>query len=226
MGWKPRLIPGGRTEEPRRAPSDEGESSDADLVQRVLQGLPAQGPSRLPGHDAFAALVERHELQVLRLARHLLRDPDGARDVAQDAFLRAFRSLSSYRPELSFRSWILKITVNAARDHQARKASWRLRPLADGADIAASGSGAAEVEGALLLEHVRRLAAELSPREREVFVLRDLEGMETEDIAEVLGLEAPTVRRHLARARLRLRELLSVADETPEGGDAPPEADD
>lgn len=214
MAWKPRLIPGGRAEEaPHGTTSDE--PSDADLVERVLQGLPAHGPSRLPGHDAFAALVERHQEQVLRLARHLLHGSDEARDVAQDAFLRAFRSLASYRPELSFRSWLLKITVNAARDHQARRAGWRLRPLSDVAEVQAPGNAAADVEDALVLEHVRRLAAELSPREREVFVLRDLEGLETEDVAAVLGLETPTVRRHLARARLRLRELLEGRSEPP-----------
>lgn len=216
MGWKPRVIPGGRDDENghRDGGREDGGPSDPELVHRVLQGLPAEGPSRLPGHDAFAALVERHQEQVLRLARHLLRDSDAARDVAQDAFLRAFRSLASYKPELSFRSWLMKITVNAARDHQARRASWRLRPIEDASRIAAAGDTAAEVESAVLLDQVRGLVAELSPREREVFVLRDLEGLEVEEIADVLGLEPPTVRRHLARARLRLRELLGGTEDS------------
>ena len=209
MGWKPRLIPGGRDAEKAPGPLPlDADASDADLVQAVLQGMPAMGPSRLPGHDAFAALVERHQSHVLRLARHLAPGPDEAKDVAQDAFLRAFRSLSTYRPELSFRNWILKITANAARDHVARKASWRLRPLEDASEIASSASTADEVEGALLLDQVRRLVALLPQREREVFVLRELEGLEAEEVAEILGLEPPTVRRHLARARLSLRELL------------------
>ncbi len=228
MPWKPKLIRGGKTDpaadqapRPDLAPPA-GEVSDADLVHRTLQGLPAEGPSRLPGHDAFAALVERHQTQVLRLARHLLRDADAAQDVGQDTFLRAFRSLASFRPDLSFRSWLLKITVNAARDHVSRRASWRLRPIEMASEIAAPDDVAAAAEAAILLDQVRGLVSQLHPREREVFVLRDLEGLETDEVAEILGLEAPTVRRHLARARLRLRELMGPADDAGPPDSFPP----
>jgi RNA polymerase sigma-70 factor (ECF subfamily) len=187
-------------------------NSDADLVHRVLHGMSPEtgGPGALPGHDSFAVLLRRHEGAVLRLATHLLRNPDDARDVAQDAFLRAYRSLGTFKPELSFKNWLLRIVVNASRDHVSRASARRLRPLDDAGEIAAPGDLHAEVESALLLARVRRCAAELAPREREVFVLRELEGLEVEEIAAVLGLEPPTVRRHLARARLHLRELLGA----------------
>ena len=76
--------------------------------------------------------------------------------------------------------------------------------VAAGADQAVEDAA----DGALLLARVRRGLGELSAREREVFVLRDLEGLEVDEIAGVLALEAPTIRRHLARARLRLRAIL------------------
>ena len=145
---------------------------------------------------------------MMRLAIHLLRDSDEARDVAQDAFLRAYRSLATFRPDGSFRNWLLAITVNAARDHHARRPGRHLRPLDEGAGVAGPSDTHRETEGVLMLERVRACVADLAPREREVFVLRDLEGLEVEEIAPLLGLEPPTVRRHLARARLRLRELL------------------
>ena len=211
MRWKPRLIPGGRSSaEGSAGPRPPAHArSDADLVQDVIAGVDeATRPGPLPGHDAFAALVERHQDQVMRLAIHLLRDSDEARDVAQDAFLRAYRSLATFRPDGSFRNWLLAITVNAARDHHARRPGRHLRPLDEGAGVAGPSDTHRETEGVLMLERVRACVADLAPREREVFVLRDLEGLEVEEIAPLLGLEPPTVRRHLARARLRLRELL------------------
>lgn len=207
MSWKPRLIPGGRANAPAR--SEAPALSDAELVQRVLDGRPLESArSRLPGHEAFAALVDRHQARVLRLATHLLRDADAARDVAQDAFLRAFRSLPGFRQDRSFANWLLQITVNAARDHQSRLAPWLLRPLDAGAEVQAAGDLDLEVSQAVVVARIQSLLDQLSPREREVFTLRDLEGLEVDEIADVLGLEAPTVRRHLARARLRLRDLL------------------
>lgn len=225
--WKPRIIRGGREgdrERPRvPAPAGAtmpaaGDASDAELVHRVLQGLPPDGrPGVLPGHDAFAVLVERHQGQVLRLAAHLLRDADAARDVAQDAFLRAYRSLGSFRPDLSFRNWILRIAVNAARDHQGRWAARHLRSL-DDIPEPRSEDVEGQLHDALLAARVRICVSQLSVREREVFVLRDLEGLDVEEVAAMLALEPPTIRRHLARARLRLRRILSEpvpSDATP-----------
>jgi RNA polymerase sigma-70 factor (ECF subfamily) len=184
-------------------------------VHLVLNATPPDGrPTYLPGHDAFALLVERYQGQVLRLAAHLVRDREEAKDVAQDAFLRAYRSLAGFRPELSFRNWLLAITVNAARDHHARWAGRHLRPLEDAPEpLSLDVPVDQQVEDALFAAQVRRCAELLSPREREVFVLRDLEGLEVDEIASLLALEPPTVRRHLARARLRLRQILEGPDQ-------------
>jgi RNA polymerase sigma-70 factor (ECF subfamily) len=215
VGWKPRIIPGGRDDASppaSAAGAADAEPSDAELVHAVLSGAQVAAELRrpLPGHEAFRALVERYQGQVLRLACHLLRDADAARDVAQDAFLRAFRSLASFRPDGSFKNWVLQITVNAARDHQARQQGWRLRPLEEG--DRAEGDIEGDVARAIDLDRIHRLLDRLAPREREVFVLRDLEGLDVEEVARVLGLEEPTIRRHLARARLRLRSLLDGSE--------------
>lgn len=214
----PRLVPGGQeprqgagAEKPRPAgdpPASDAELSDADLVARALDGADLAGRRAVPGADAFTVLVARHEGRVLRLLRHLLRNDDDARDAAQDAFLRAWRSLDSFRPDGSFRNWLLRIAVNAARDDWRRRGAGRLEVVETPPEAEAAGAPGAAAEGAIFEAQLRRLARQLNPREREVFLLRDLEGLEVEEVARVLDLAEPTVRRHLARARLALRELL------------------
>ena len=218
VGWRPRIIRGGRQsphEGGPAVPRPAAQLSDAELVHQVLEaGATTERPRHSPGHDAFAELVARHQGRVLRVARRLVQDPDEARDVAQDAFLRAYRSLSSFRPELSFLNWLLAITVNAARDYHARWAGRHLRSLESESEPVGPDM-ARQLEDAVLLSQVRDCAARLSPREREVFVLRDLEGLEVEEVASLLGLETPTIRRHLARARLHIRQLLGSPADRP-----------
>ena len=215
MTWKPKIVRGGADDEPRRpAETNAGEPSDSELAQLVASGrdLDRDGRPAVPGREAFSLLVERHQGAVLGLARRLVRDPELARDVAQDAFLRAYRSLASFQPERSFRSWLLKITVNAARDQHARQQRSRLVPVAELVEPADPAEGAEQADRRLLVRQVEHLLDRLNPREREVFVLRDLEGLSVEEVAAALDLAAPTVRRHLARARLHLRELFSGRD--------------
>jgi RNA polymerase sigma-70 factor (ECF subfamily) len=215
MSWKPEILDGGAgREDPGRRGSGGGEPSDADLARLVASGrdLDRDGLPAVPGRDAFSVLVRRHEADVLRLARRLCRNADDAKDVAQDAFLRAYRSLASFQPERSFRSWLLKITVNAARDHHARIQRSRLVPVEVLVEPEDPTEGAEAADRRILLAQVGRLLELLSPREREVFVLRDLEGLDVDEVAEALELAPPTVRRHLARARLHLRRLFSGSD--------------
>lgn len=208
MSWRPRVLRGGRDEtSPAEGPSD------AELARLTLEGrgLPGDGPRPLPGRDAFSLLVERHQDRVYRLVLGVLGHPEDARDVTQEAFVRAYRSLKSYRPDLSFLNWLLKIAVNAARDERARRQRRPRSGLEGLEEIPEARPAGAAADRAVLLGQVRAALAELSDREREVFVLRELEGLEVETVARLLELAPPTVRRHLARARLRLRELLGTA---------------
>lgn len=215
MSWKPEIMEGGAgREDPKRRKSDGAEPSDADLARLVASGgdLERDGLPAVPGRDAFSLLVRRHEADVLRLARRLCRNSADAHDVAQDAFLRAYRSLSSFQPERSFRSWLLKIAVNAARDHHGRAQRSRLVPVEVLVEPEDPSEGAEAADRRILLAQIEALLDRLHPREREVFVLRDLEGLDVDEIAEALNLAPPTVRRHLARARLHLRKLFSGSD--------------
>ncbi len=184
------------------AEAERPEPSDAELVAAALAGEVR----------AFEALLTRYEQKVVRVLR-LLGVPTQERDdVAQEVFLRVFRHLDGFRRDRSFGGWIYRVTVNAARDFQGRASRRRLEeaPWSDemrehpGTDGRVQ-EGSGEVDLALRLE----VALEsLSDRERAVFVLLELEGLEVADAARTLGITRITVRRHLGLARARLRTIL------------------
>lgn len=171
--------------------------------------------------EAFGELVRLFEAQALSVALRVLGHPEDARDVVQEGFLRAFRYLRSYRLDRPFRAWLLRIVLHEALDtrrHASRRYSGETT-VSPGPDTEAPGQ-----ERDLLAAETRRtlegLLQELSPRERAAFVLRDVEGWPTSEVAEALGCRQVTVRRHLSLARRRLRDLLrsrhpEIADRFP-----------
>jgi RNA polymerase sigma-70 factor (ECF subfamily) len=158
---------------------------------------------------AFEGLLLRHEARVLRVLRYLRVAPSDVEDVAQEVFIRVFRHLKGYRPGGSFEGWIYRMTVNAAHDHRRRRAT------DSGPEVpwteAASGArdphpGPAEnADQAELKGRLEAALETLTERERAIFVLREIEGLETGAVARALGITSITVRRHLGLARGRLR---------------------
>lgn len=155
--------------------------------------------------------MERHRDVVFRVAARIV-GPDEAADVSQDAFLRAFHRLSSYKGEAPFRSWLLQITHNAAINNATRK---RAQPLDQHAETTAdtdhSDSERRPAESLERRERQERLQLKLSalrPSYRSLVVLRDLEGLSYEEIAELLEMPIGSVKGRLHRARGELVELL------------------
>ena len=176
-------------------------TSDEALVERTLAG----------DLSAFETLVERHRDVVYRVARRIVGE-DEADDVAQDAFLRAFHRLSLFRGESPFRSWLLRITHNAALNALTRR---RVAPLDDAdtndGEPVAVATVRAPAEQLEVSERRRRLAGklqEIGPPHRAVLVLRDIEGLSYEEIAEVMETPVGTVKGRLHRARRELIEIL------------------
>lgn len=174
-----------------------------DWVRRAREGDPR----------AFEEIVSHFQRRVWTVAYQLTGNPDDAQEVAQEAFLRAHRYLDRYRPDRPFTPWLLRIAVNASYRHMKRsRPPVQLVSVDDEAarEIPAPGEGAAE--SAVLEEERRQMLLkaldELAPRERAVFVLREMQGLPTEEVARVLGIRAVTVRRHASRARARLLDLL------------------
>ncbi len=173
---------------------------DEILIERTLQGE----------LTAFERLVERHRGIVFRVAARIV-GPDDAEDVSQDAFLRAFHRLGQYRGTATFRTWLLQITQNTALNSLA----WaRRRPAAtvseppDPPDRDPIRQPAMELERRERQQRLELKLTALRPEYRSLLVLRDLEGLSYDEIAEVLDMPLGSVKGRLHRARGELIELL------------------
>jgi RNA polymerase sigma-70 factor, ECF subfamily len=169
----------------------------------------------------FDEIVRRHQRRVYRFLFMLLRDPDEADTLTQECFLRAYQGLPGFRGESSFETWLLRIAANLARDQvrNRKRSFWkRLLGLDDDPEDSPAfrlASPHPSPEQNLLAREeaqaVWRAADQLSPQQRAVFLLRFVEEMELNEIADVLGLRVGSVKSHLFRAlqsvRTQLKEL-------------------
>jgi RNA polymerase sigma-70 factor (ECF subfamily) len=158
-------------------------------------------------------LISRYRVRAVRLAAHILGNAEEAEDAAQEAFIHAFRSLGSYRGDARFYTWLYRIVVRACLDRR-RLAWWRTeKPLATMDEgLAGPGTEIAEAEMRMV---AKRLMAQLSPPMRAMIVLRELEGLEYEEIAQVLHIPIGRVRWRLHAAREQFQRLWqSTVEET------------
>jgi RNA polymerase sigma-70 factor (ECF subfamily) len=155
---------------------------------------------------AFDRLMIETQEKVVGLAWRLLGSREDARDAAQEVYLRVFRHLGRFRAGQDFRGWLYRITVNVCRDAARRR---RRAPVSDSA-VAERGEPPEAEEALLGAERWSRLLealASLPPKERAALVLRDLEGLTSEQVARVLGSRPGTVRGQIASARMKMRSL-------------------
>jgi RNA polymerase sigma-70 factor (ECF subfamily) len=171
---------------------------------------------------AFEEIVKRHAGLVLGLGRRVLGNRAEAEDLLQDVFMKVHRSLSTFRGESSLKTWIARVTMNAARNRR-RDEGRRLRlvssldaPLKDGEDSTLGDRVADCAPDAerLALSTEARTRIEtaihaLPPEFREALVLREIEGLSYDEIAAALEINVGTVKSRLARARTRLQEALA-----------------
>lgn len=157
--------------------------------------------------SSFAALVEEHTPAVYRLARSVVQDSALADDVVQDTFIQVWKHLDQFRGEGSIRGWILRIAHNTAVS--------TLRRIKDSAvdpqrlpEVHESIGTSRVVEGRAAVEDLRVALDGLDDLSRGVVVLREVEGMSYEEIAETLGVPIPTVKTRLLRARRQLSVTL------------------
>jgi RNA polymerase sigma-70 factor, ECF subfamily len=172
---------------------------------------------------AFEDLVLRKRDRVVRTAFQITGNLEDAKDVAQGVFLRLWRVLQRFDLTKRFDTWLYRITVNAAIDSLRERgpkgilqalpddAGERLRDPAQGPD--------ASFDFKQLQATFFRLAARLAPRQRATFILKEIEGLETAEIARTLGVTESTVRNHLLQARRILREGLTKDYPGLSGGD-------
>jgi RNA polymerase sigma-70 factor, ECF subfamily len=210
--------------------TDDGRSGSTDGALASVISLPnlderalvveAQAGSRA----AFEELVRRHDRDVLRLALNLMKRPEDARDVYQEAFLKVYRNLHRFRFECSFYTWLYRIVTNVCLDHLRRR---QARPE----DQAPEVSSAHHEEGITdfferqreyrptldpersligkeIKARISRAMERLSPRERIVFEMKHYQGLKLRAIGDVLGTTEETVKNSLFRATRKLRNEL------------------
>ena len=201
---------------------DEPVSDELTLVQAAKSG----------DVSAFEELVRRYDRNVFRIAQHITQNREDAEDVVQDAFLKAYSNLAQFQGQSKFYTWLVRIAVNEALMKLRRRRPERTvsldeevkteedslpREVADW-----SPNPEQQYSQAELREILTRTIQGLPPGFRTVFVLRDVEGLSTEETAEALDLSTPAVKSRLLRARLQLRERLSRYFQRRESGDGIP----
>ena len=197
-------------------PVPDGVAIDTELAAEVKALLAAGARDR--ASQRFEALVERHQRRATRIAYYYLREPAEVDEAVQDAFLKTFLHLPSFREELLFELWLTRIVINGCLDRlkaRNRRRKWLL-PIGAGNtefDVAErQPSGDPSPEAVLLQEErrvrLRRAVEQLPVRQREVVVLSQFEGHTTREVSKMLTLSEATVRVHLFRAIRSLRKLL------------------
>jgi RNA polymerase sigma-70 factor, ECF subfamily len=175
---------------------------DAECVRRVQQG----------DTDSFEVLVRRHEKAIFNLIYRLLGNYDEAAEVAQEVFLSAFKSIHQFRGEANFSTWLYRIGLNHAstRRKSLHSSQQRHVPL-DGTEVIADGT----VDPVKNLEHkeiqqrVQQALNSLDPEDARIILLRDLQDVPYEDVAEMLDIPVGTVKSRLHRARQALKTSLA-----------------
>ncbi|AMV40724.1 RNA polymerase sigma factor [Planctomyces sp. SH-PL62] len=178
---------------------DEGNLNDAWLVERTRRG----------DHAAFGVLVRRYERKLIRVLARLVRDPEIARDLAQETFWRVFNRLDRFDTGRRFGPWLFRVGVNLGLDHLRRG---RGEPPPTSIDRARGDDGAPfELPDpdprirAEVAQEVQFILAQLPVSYRTILVLRDLEGFSSSEVAAIVGRREATIRWRLSKAREKFR---------------------
>lgn len=191
-------------------------SQEAEIVRRVLEG----------DADAFGAIVDEYQKNVYNLALRMTGNPEDAQDMSQEAFIKAFNSLASFRGDSKLSVWLYRIVSNVCLDFlRSRK---RRQTVSLNMDDGEGGTSELEIPDLsampeeelnrrLTREAVRKGLLSLPEDQREILLLREIEGLSYDEIAQALGLEAGTVKSRIFRARKRLCAQLVSGGNIPDG---------
>lgn len=197
LGWQP-TAPG--------AAPESSQATERRLIERAQKG----------DHEAFRALVERHQRRVFSVIAHLLRRPADVEDIAQQVFLKAYLALPRFDFRAAFSTWLYRIAVNECYDQMRRQRAQKAAgdsevALGDPAELERLAGpeprGGGIARGAEARELVAALLERLAPEDRLLVTLRELEGFSIEEISKMTQLKANTVKVRLFRARRRLAEI-------------------
>ncbi len=190
--------------------SEQSASRDeAGMIAAILAGEP----------QLFHELIRPHERSVYVMALSFVHDESDAEDIAQEAFLKAFRNLANFRGEAKFGTWLISITLNEARSRIRRKKLLKTEPIEDAVDESSHVSPALlrdwkeipseALERSELRTLLQKAVEGLPPIYREIFVLRDIEELSIAEAADVLQITVASVKVRLHRARVALQKTLA-----------------
>jgi RNA polymerase sigma-70 factor (ECF subfamily) len=174
--------------------------SDPILVRRAKDG------DRL----ALAALCERHAARVERIALHMLRDPEDARDASQEALVKVVQRIGQFKGESQFSTWLHRLVVNTCKDVAQAKWARRAEPLLEDTRVAPDGDPVREAAASETRRELGRCLAELPPAQATVVALKDAFDVPFEEISAATGLPVGTAKCYAHRGRNGLREKLSA----------------
>ena len=174
------------------------ELDDSVLVERTRDG----------DRRAFSELVRRHQAVVYRSCYRILGDREDAKDASQEAFIRAYRKLDTFRGRSTFRTWILRVAINVSLNEHSRRELPRAG-IATAEDIPGPEAPETELMRSEAAARIHEALQLVQPNHRAAIVLHDLEGLSYRETAEVLGNTEGTARSWAYRGRKRLKELLT-----------------
>ena len=164
--------------------------------------------------EAFRILVERHMKHAYNVAFGFVGNHDDASEVAQEAFVRAHRALSSFREEAAFGTWLHRIVLHLAMNRVKKNRARVKHEVPAGDPEARSASGGGEHGGdADIRDHIERALHELPTLQRAVVILRHMDGLSTKQVSGILRCSEGTVKTHLFRGLKKLREKLEYLQE-------------
>jgi RNA polymerase sigma-70 factor, ECF subfamily len=196
------------------APAQPGETEIVRIDRKLV--LAAQKGDA----DAFRQLVVRHQRKAYAVALGMVHDPDDARDICQDAFMKAHKSLASFEGDAQFFTWLYRIVANLAIDHLRKKKRLRVEfdeavlgegNLDDDSGISPRRLGfdpARALADGELRERLEAALAQLSPAHRAVLVMREVDGLSYQEMADVVGCSIGTIMSRLFHARKKMQALL------------------
>jgi RNA polymerase sigma-70 factor, ECF subfamily len=183
------------------ADNPERENAESDLLAFAKRG----------NLDAFERIVMLHERRVYALALRITGNPEDAKDATQEAFLRLHRSIAQIDSARSAGPWLCRVVVNACRDIGRDRQRSRLVPMEEWAAVTPECSASPEslASDRERERHLQLGLRQLPEKERAALLLREMEGLSTEEVARVLGSSAATVRSQICMARLKLRKFFA-----------------
>jgi RNA polymerase sigma-70 factor, ECF subfamily len=183
------------------------ERSDQEIVEQARRG----------NANAFRYLVERHQGFVYRLSYRFVAAVADAEDITQEAFIRLWKNLHRYRSDVKLTTWLYKMVTNLCLDHLKSRQNRRMNHTVELTDYKGMFSTFTADQPLIdeeLYVAVDRVTADLSPKQKAVFILRDMEGMPMPDISEILSMDPGQVKSNLYYARKKVSALITLYYQT------------